>query len=767
MKTLVLHIVPMMLSGLLLAQCSKTEEDETDPLAEEAGPTMGPSSQMPKANTSSQPRSSTDSAQGAQSGEQFENPENGTNGGADGNTSSPDQDSESQPSSELSETDPEGGQHEVTPTPNQETESGDEGTGTSPGSEQPAPPPPPAPKPWLNGFSYRTKIVLNNAGVLQATGPTPLLITLPANFRYAATATDQSGRDIRFTAADGKTLLPYVFETWSFGETSRMWVRVPGIPVAGTPAEIYLYYGNPQAVDGQSETVVWGQESALVLQANDFSRLPNVRDSVSGTFGTATDRISGVTGILNQGLRLDGTAYNATSYPVVAGIATGRGSNTNQATIGLWIKPETGSANGFRRIAHSNAAFFGLSSAEVLNPGFLSGTGSMIADLRGNLRTDRTSDGGSAGPWQFVVVTWDLSDIDTLHDQGQHTMAVSSYLNGTLDATWVAQLASSPPATASNWFVGNRPEGTRPYKGGIDHFFIHERQTSEDELLLHYASVRGSEARIGVAQSSNLTTYSVTVNGTVFSYVSDSSATQLEILGGLASQINGGTEPVTAGSTGTFLWINPDDPRVPMTVDMSQRLTRVVRPSFESDVEVAIGSLANSTSYTVTINEVPFTYTSDADASLQEVRTGLIELINASSLPVLASEVGDRLKLALRVPSALDLSTTANLSVAVDGSDRVLSIENVQSSSSYRVTVGGSNLSFTSPPSSTLVSLRNSIVQMINNASGTVAVRASVDSQRIRVSIAPPREFTVATSTNLSVSTKIRPFNQFEVEETP
>jgi len=119
------------------------------------------------------------------------------------------------------------------------------------------------------------------------------------------------------------------------------------------------------------------------------------------------------------------------------------------------------------------------------------------------------------------------------------------------------------------------------------------------------------------------------------------------------------------------------------------------------------------------------------------------------------------------VPSALDLSTTANLSVAVDGSDRVLSIENVQSSSSYRVTVGGSNLSFTSPPSSTLVSLRNSIVQMINNASGTVAVRASVDSQRIRVSIAPPREFTVATSTNLSVSTKIRPFNQFEVEETP
>jgi hypothetical protein len=192
-----------------------------------------------------------------------------------------------------------------------------------------------------------------------------------------------------------------------------------------------------------------------------------------------------------------------------------------------------------------------------------------------------------------------------------------------------------------------------------------------------------------------------------------------------------------------------------------------VRPSFESDVEVAIGSLANSTSYTVTINEVPFTYTSDADASLQEVRTGLIELINASSLPVLASEVGDRLKLALRVPSALDLSTTANLSVAVDGSDRVLSIENVQSSSSYRVTVGGSNLSFTSPPSSTLVSLRNSIVQMINNASGTVAVRASVDSQRIRVSIAPPREFTVATSTNLSVSTKIRPFNQFEVEETP
>lgn len=51
----------------------------------------------------------------------------------------------------------------------------------------------------------------------------------------------------------------------------------------------------------------------------------------------------------------------------------------------------------------------------------------------------------------------------------------------------------------------------------------------------------------------NSATYSVTINGTLFSYISDSSATDAEIVTGLTTAINAGSEPVTASGTTTLI----------------------------------------------------------------------------------------------------------------------------------------------------------------------------------------------------------------------
>ena len=51
----------------------------------------------------------------------------------------------------------------------------------------------------------------------------------------------------------------------------------------------------------------------------------------------------------------------------------------------------------------------------------------------------------------------------------------------------------------------------------------------------------------------NSATYSVTLNGTLFSYISDASATAAEIVTGLIAAINGGSEPVTASGTTTLI----------------------------------------------------------------------------------------------------------------------------------------------------------------------------------------------------------------------
>jgi hypothetical protein len=69
-------------------------------------------------------------------------------------------------------------------------------------------------------------------------------VTLDGSFDFAHAL--PNGHDLRVTAEDGKTLIPFWIESWDpSAKTASIWVKVPSIPVAGTT--IYLYYGNPAA----------------------------------------------------------------------------------------------------------------------------------------------------------------------------------------------------------------------------------------------------------------------------------------------------------------------------------------------------------------------------------------------------------------------------------------------------------------------------------------------------------------------------------------
>lgn len=59
---------------------------------------------------------------------------------------------------------------------------------------------------------------------------------------------------------------------------------------------------------------------------------------------------------------------------------------------------------------------------------------------------------------------------------------------------------------------------------------------------------------VTVATVKNSTVYTVTINGTAFTFTSDATATNLEIAAGLVAAVNGGSEPVTATDNidGTF-----------------------------------------------------------------------------------------------------------------------------------------------------------------------------------------------------------------------
>jgi len=102
-------------------------------------------------------------------------------------------------------------------------------------------------------WQYRSPVTVTNNG--SALTDYQVLITLDTAFDFVTAAAD--GADVRITAADGVTLLPFWIETWdSVGETARIWVKVDALPAGNST--LYLYYGNSgasSASDGASTFV--------------------------------------------------------------------------------------------------------------------------------------------------------------------------------------------------------------------------------------------------------------------------------------------------------------------------------------------------------------------------------------------------------------------------------------------------------------------------------------------------------------------------------
>ena len=97
---------------------------------------------------------------------------------------------------------------------------------------------------WLDpAWGYRTQIVVANpAG--SSLSNFQVQVALNGSFNFAQAKSD--GSDVRVTASDGVTSIPFWIESWNASNASAiLWVQVPSIPSTGTT--VYLYYGNPAA----------------------------------------------------------------------------------------------------------------------------------------------------------------------------------------------------------------------------------------------------------------------------------------------------------------------------------------------------------------------------------------------------------------------------------------------------------------------------------------------------------------------------------------
>jgi biopolymer transport protein ExbB len=119
---------------------------------------------------------------------------------------------------------------------------------------------------FLSGWAYRRRIDLPATASDLASFPVEVPIVSDPSIGAECRA---DGFDIRFTAADGQTPLPYERESFvvAGGEaTGIFWVRTD-VAAAGT--HIWCYYGNVDAADGDDHEAVWDADFAAIWHMND------------------------------------------------------------------------------------------------------------------------------------------------------------------------------------------------------------------------------------------------------------------------------------------------------------------------------------------------------------------------------------------------------------------------------------------------------------------------------------------------------------------
>jgi len=189
---------------------------------------------------------------------------------------------------------------------------------------------------WNPAWTQRQKITLdtgaNAAALTESAGPTTVLVRLSdSNFQFSSARDD--GSDLRFLAADGKTVLPHQIESYdNLLNEASIWVRLPEVK-AGAKDSLYVYFGNADAAmpAGPKPTDVF--DSDTVLDYHFAGRAGVPADATANGNNAETTATTG-SSLIGNGLRLLGNA------PItIPKSATLKWQAGQTLSISTWFKP--------------------------------------------------------------------------------------------------------------------------------------------------------------------------------------------------------------------------------------------------------------------------------------------------------------------------------------------------------------------------------------------------------------------------------------------
>lgn len=211
---------------------------------------------------------------------------------------------------------------------------------------------------WNEEWSLRKKIMLDTsptgAGITDPIGATPVLVRLHAgNFRFGQAK--QDGSDLRFVSGDDKTPLKHHVEKYDslLGE-ALIWVNVPNLQ-PGAKADLWLYYGNEQAVSVNDPKGTYSSETALVYHFAERGT-PALDASVWANNASSAGKPADGS-LIGTGLQLDGST--PLTIPATPSLAFAQDA---QLTWSAWIKPTSLQRNAaiYSRREGSNGLVIGI-----------------------------------------------------------------------------------------------------------------------------------------------------------------------------------------------------------------------------------------------------------------------------------------------------------------------------------------------------------------------------------------------------------------------
>lgn len=208
----------------------------------------------------------------------------------------------------------------------------------------------------------------------------------------------------------------------------------------------------------------------------------------------------------------------------------------------------------------------------------------------------------------------------------------------------------------------------------------------------------------------NSATYRVTIDGTAYAMTADSSATATEIVTGLKTAINNDGSCKAKASGSATLYLEPKVDGNEFNVTLGTNL---------ADYEI-VPTAANSTAYAVTINGVLFQITSDSSATALEISTALRNAINADGgCKATATLNGNNLLLS---PKATDDTYTVQVGQRLAYNNGTFNLNasaytivpTAVNSYAYKITIDGVDYNFTADSSANATEVTTGLKNAIN-----------------------------------------------------